>query len=81
MTPFEVHYGKNANGFWTDSVENRVRKTANQPTADRTQGDRTGLGVFNDFIAGALHLSQESAAESKVFQLVVSSRVIEFLFG
>jgi hypothetical protein len=37
--------------------------------------------VFNDFIAGALHLSQEGAAETEALELVVLSSVVEFLFG
>jgi hypothetical protein len=64
-----------------ESVENRIRKAPNKSTTDRAGAHLPSLWIFNDTVATALGLGQESHAKTSALEIVIARCVVELPFG
>lgn len=63
-----------------NAVQERVRKSTDEPATNRSGHHETRSGIFDDPIAAALDFIEECGPEAGTLEFVVLRGVVEFSF-
>ena len=63
----EIHDRQHAHGVWTNRVEDRVGKAADESSADRSERCLAGVWMFHDSVAAALDFREKRSANGGAF--------------
>ena len=75
----EIHHRENPDATRLDLVQQRVRKSAEKPTTNRSTKYRSGLGRSLDGLEAPINLLKESGTEAGFLKVVVPRRLVQLI--